>query len=85
MFRNEAEAAKTDTPKEINNANAGEAKVIGYTVIFDGFEPSLGVCYTENLNGARKVITSIDKDTLEDMRTTEWVGKIVKFEDSVII
>ena len=79
------EAAKTDTPKEINNANAGEAKVIGYTVIFEGFEPSLGVCYTENLNGARKVVTSIDKDTLEDMRTTEWVGKIVKFEDSVII
>ena len=79
------EAEKTDLPKDISTLESGDGYVIGYTVLFDQLNAEKAVIYIEDLQGKRKVVTSSEVDILKNMREEEWVGKAIKYKDSVLV
>ena len=64
---------------------SGDGHVIGYTVLFDQLDAEKAVIYIEDLQGKRKVVTSNEADILKNMREEEWVGKAIKYKDSVLV
>ena len=79
------EAKKIDLPKEMSAFESGDGHVIGYTVLFDQLDAEKAVIYIEDLQGKRKVVTSNEADILKNMREEEWVGKAIKYKDSVLV
>ncbi len=79
------EAEKIDLPKDISTVKSGDGHVIGYTVLFDQLDVVKAVIYIEDLQGKRKVVTSNEVDILKNMREEEWVGKAIKYKDSVLV
>ena len=79
------EAEKIDLPKDISALESGDGHVIGYTVLFDQLDAVKAVIYIEDLQGKRKVVTSNEVDILKNMREEEWVGKAIKYKDSVLV
>ena len=79
------EAEKTDLPKDMSTLESGDGCIIGYTVLFDKLEAVKAVIYIEDLQGKRKVVTSSEIDVLINMREEEWVGKIIRYKDSVLV
>ena len=79
------EAEKIDLPKDMSTLDSGDGHVIGYTVLFDQLNAVKAVIYIEDLQGKRKVVTSNEVDILKNMREEEWVGKTIKYKDSVLV
>jgi len=72
-------AQQLDKPIPISNAKHGNGIVIGYTVLYEGIKPTLGVFYIEDSQGERKVVTSEDKTVITSMREEEWIEKEISF------
>ena len=72
-------AQQLDKPIPISNAKHGNGIVIGYTVLYEGTKPTLGVFYIEDSQGERKVVTSEDKAIITSMREEEWIEKEISF------
>ena len=72
-------AQQLDKPIPISNAKHGIGIVIGYTVLYEGTKPTLGVFYIEDSQGERKVVTSEDKAVITSMREEEWIEKEISF------
>ena len=72
-------AQQLDKPIPISNAKHGNGIVIGYTVLYEGTKPTLGVFYIEDSQGERKVVTSEDKAVITSMREEEWIEKEISF------
>ena len=72
-------AQQLDKPIPISNAKDGNGIVIGYTVLYEGTKPTLGVFYIEDSQGERKVVTSEDKAVITSMREEEWIEKEISF------
>ena len=53
--------------------------------MFDKLEAVKAVIYIEDLQGNRKVVTSNEVDILKNMREEEWVGKAIRYKDSVLV
>ena len=79
------DAEKIDLPKDISTLDSGDGHIIGYTVLFDQLEAVKAVIYIEDLQGNRKVVTSNEVDILKNMREEEWVGKAIRYKDSVLV
>ena len=63
--------------RECLEAHQGKATIESYTVMYDGFEPSIGhiACRTEG--GERTWVNSHDKDMLQAMTQEEFCGRAV--------
>ena len=72
-------AQQLDKPIPISNAKHGNGIVIGYTVLYEGTKPTLGIFYIEDSQGERKVVTSEDKAVITSMREEEWIEKEISF------
>ena len=72
-------AQQLDKPIPISTAKHGNGIVIGYTVLYEGTKPTLGVFYIEDSQGERKVVTSEDKAVITSMREEEWIEKEISF------
>ena len=72
-------AQQLDKPIPSSNAKHGNGIVIGYTVLYEGTKPTLGVFYIEDSQGERKVVTSEDKAVITSMREEEWIEKEISF------
>ena len=84
-FRNadvtdEALAATAKAP--VDGAYAGHAKVVGYTVTYEGTAPKTGVAIAAAPSGVHTVVTSEDPQVLADMIATEWVGRSIEIVDA---
>ena len=60
----------------------GQGKVLGCTTLFEKNEGIKAVIYAEDSNLHRKVITSIDKDVINNLGEEEWVGKKISFKNN---
>lgn len=77
-------AQQLDKPIPISNAKLGNGIVIGYTVLYEGIKPTLGVFYIEDSKGERKVVTSEDKAIITSMREEEWIEKEISFHGNQV-
>ena len=50
-------------------------------LIFEKNEGVKAVFYAEDTNQHRKVITSMDKDIIQNIEEEEWVGKTIHFKN----
>jgi acetyl-CoA C-acetyltransferase len=76
------EAAKIEKPVPMSSEKDGEGKVLGCTTLFEKNEGVKAVIYAEDSNLHRKVITSIDKDVINNLGEEEWVGKKISFKNN---
>ena len=76
------EAAKIEKPVPMSSEKDGEGKVLGCTTLFEKNEGIKAVIYAEDSNLHRKVITSIDKDVINNLGEEEWVGKKISFKNN---
>ncbi|MDA9684948.1 hypothetical protein N9U22_00145 [Pseudomonadota bacterium] len=76
------EAAKIEKPVSMSSEKDGEGKVLGCTTLFEKNEGIKAVIYVEDSNLHRKVITSIDKDVINNLGEEEWVGKKISFKNN---
>ena len=58
--------------------------MIGYTVLYEGTKPTLGVFYIEDSQGERKVVTSQDKEIISSMREKEWIEKEISYHGNQV-
>ena len=77
-------AQQLDKPIPISKAKHGNGIVIGYTVLYEGTQPSLGVFYIEDSQGERKVVTSQDKEIISSMREKEWIEKEISYHGNQV-
>jgi len=77
-------AQQLDKPIPISKAKHGNGIVIGYTVLYEGTQPSLGVFYIEDSQGERKVVTSKDKEIISSMREKEWIEKEISYHGNQV-
>ena len=75
------EAAKIEKPVPISSEKNGEGKVLGCTTLFEKNEGVKAIIYVEDSNRHRKVITSMDKDIIQNIEEEEWVGKTKHFKN----
>jgi acetyl-CoA C-acetyltransferase len=66
-----------DKPLPVTGEYTGEARIAGYTVVFNRDEPSHAFAYCDTPTGARTVAKSVDKDLLVQMTQEEFVGRTV--------
>jgi hypothetical protein len=76
------EAEVLEIPVAMSAQNEGEAKVLGCTTLFEKNEGVKAVIYAEDSNLHRKVITSMDKDIIQNIGEEEWVGKKIHFKNN---
>jgi acetyl-CoA C-acetyltransferase len=72
--------AAVDTPLEVTGEYTGQARIAGYTVVFNKEEPSHCFAYCDTPSGARTVVKSADKALLAQMMESEFVGCVVTIE-----
>ena len=73
------DAEALEIPVPMSSVQDGEAAVLGCTVLYEKHEPLKAVFYAEDFNGARKVLTSNNKEIIQSVGAEEWVGKKIKF------
>jgi hypothetical protein len=58
---------------------AGEAEVLGYTVVYEKTGPAVGIVIAKALTGGltHTIATTQDADVMADMMSSEWVGRRV--------
>ena len=79
------EAEKIEQPIPLSSLSEGSGKVLGYTVLpKNNVDHKKAVIYIEDLNRARKVLISYDKNIIQNMGEEEWVGKLVNFKDNYL-
>jgi hypothetical protein len=66
----------------VSSEKDGEGKVLGCTTLFEKNEGVKAVIYAEDSNLHRKVITSTDKDVINNLGEEEWVGKKISFKNN---
>ena len=76
------EAAIIERPVEMSQSKDGAGKVLGCTALFEKNEGVKAVFYAEDSNQHRKVITSTDKDIIQNIGEEEWVGKKIHFKNN---
>ena len=74
-----AVAAK-DLPLPLNGDYAGEATIVGYTVVYLGEKPSHGVAVCDTRDGERTVARTDDKALLALMTQEEFCGRVVQVQ-----
>lgn len=73
-----ATVAAADPPCPLDDHYVGPATVVGYTVVFQGGQPSHGVAICGTPKGARTVARSDDHALLERIMTRELCGREVE-------
>ena len=79
------EAARMEKPVAMSQSKDGEARVLGCTALFEKNEGVKAVFYAEDSNQHRKVITSMDKDIIQNIGEEEWVGKTIHFKNDQLL
>jgi len=72
-----AAVAAADPPCPLDDDYVGPATVVGYTVVFQGGQPSHGVAICDTPRGARTVARSDDPALLDRIMTRELCGREV--------
>ena len=75
------EAARIENPIDMSKNKDGEEMILGCTALFEKNEGVKAVFYAEDSNQRRKVITSMDKDIIQNIGEEEWVGKTIHFKN----
>jgi hypothetical protein len=65
----------------MSQSKDGDGRVLGCTALFEKNEGVKAVFYAEDTNQHRKVITSMDKDIIQNIEEEEWVGKTIHFKN----
>lgn len=73
-----ATVAAADPPCALDDHYVGPATVVGYTVVFQGGQPSHGVAICDTPKGARTVARSDDQALLEGIMTHELCGREIE-------
>jgi acetyl-CoA C-acetyltransferase len=73
-----AAVTAADPPCALDDRYVGPATVVGYTVVFQGGQPSHGVAICDTPKGARTVVRSDDPALLERIMTRELCGREVE-------
>ena len=73
------DAAELDKALKISDENDGNGKIIGYTIIKDNNSNKKAVMYIENEKKKRNIVTSYNKEIINSMENSEWVGKYINF------
>jgi hypothetical protein len=73
-----ATVAAADPPCPLDEHYVGPAAVVGYTVVFQGGQPSHGVAICDTPKGARTVARSDDRALLERIMSLELCGREVE-------
>ena len=72
--------AESDLPLTLCTDYAGSATVVGYTVVFEGEQPSHGVAICDTPEGERTVARSDEGSLLVSMTREEFCGREVQVE-----
>jgi acetyl-CoA C-acetyltransferase len=73
-----AAVAREDVPVPLDGGYVGPATIAGYTVVFNGEQPSHGIAFCATPGGARTVARTDDEALLESMTREEYCGRRVE-------
>jgi acetyl-CoA C-acetyltransferase len=72
-----AEVAAANPPVPIREDYVGPATIVGYTVVFQGGEPSHAIAYCDTPDGGRTVVRSAESALLTAMMAQEHCGRTI--------
>ena len=72
-------------PVPMSKRSNGEAKVIGYTVLYENHTSIKAVFYAEDSQGHRLVLTSNKEEIIQAVEGKECVGKKINFLDKQVL
>jgi acetyl-CoA C-acetyltransferase len=73
-----AAVAVREQPLPLTDDYAGSARIVGYTVVYQGARPSHAVAICDTPQGTRTVVRSDDAALLERMMQEEFCGRTVQ-------
>jgi len=73
-----AAVAERDVPLPLNGDYVGPARIVGYTVVFQGAVPSHAIAICDMPAGERTVVRSDDGALLESMTREEFCGRVIQ-------
>lgn len=68
-------------PLDVLDHYEGDATIAGYTVLYQGEQPSRAIAIVDTLDGKRAVVYSEDLSVMQSMMTKEWCGRCVTIKN----
>ncbi|HQQ63561.1 MAG TPA: hypothetical protein PLF22_08300 [Pseudomonadales bacterium] len=68
-------------PLDVVEHYEGDAVIAGYTVLYQGDQPSRAIAVVDTLNGKRAVAFSEENAVMQSMMAEEWCGRCVMIRD----
>ena len=73
-------ASEIELPVELSDKKNGSGKIIGYTILSED-NTNKAIIFVDTDDKKRKLIISTNKNIINEMQNTEWVGKRINFKD----
>ena len=73
-------ASEIELPVKLSDKKNGSGKIIGYTILIKD-NTNKAIIFVDTDDKKRKLITSTNKNIINEMQNTEWVGKRINFKD----
>lgn len=80
-----AEVAAADPPLPFDADATGPVRVVTYTVLFEGDEPSEALAVCETADGTRALATSTDRTLAAAMVAEEFCGRSLRVDDGATL
>ena len=77
-------AKEIELPVKLSDQKSGSGIIIGYTIHIRD-DVNKAIMFVDTDDKKRKLITSSDRDIINEMQNTEWVGKRINFSEDQLV
>ena len=77
-------AKEIELPVKLSDQKSGSGKIIGYTIHMRD-NVNKAIIFVDTDNNKRKLITSSNRNIINEMQNTEWVGKRINFSEDQLV
>ncbi len=77
-------AEEIEIPVKLSDKKNGSGKIIGYTILMSN-NINRAVIFVDTDDKKRKLITSTNRNIINEMQNTEWVGKRINFSEDQLV
>ena len=77
------QVSEIDRPLTVIGGYQGDAKIVGYTVTYQGHERQRAIAICDLPDGRRTVSYSEDSALMQQLEVQEWVGQTVQIDDRI--
>ena len=84
IWESTKKAKEIELPVKLSDQKSGSGKIIGYTIHIKD-DVNKAIMFVDTDDKKRKLITSSDRNIINEMQNTEWVGKRINFSEDQLV